>query len=286
MSVSVFALIKNESQFIGYSVMSLLPYVDEFCYGDGNSTDGTLELLDYIKKKYDPENKIKVFRDFDFSDFKDDYVKKFNEIMNKANGGYKFYCHPDMILTDPGQLVNREKWKDFAYFVYMRSFAGEDMDLEIIKGRTNKWKTIMKNGFGLHYWGYYGDQNEDMYFKAITGDTHRVYQDMRQYPFQVGDSGVKISHFCECKPRARREEKMKTVFKTVGLMKTDDSEIHEFDLVSSHPRVHLQNHSGPWGSFEFTPRKDALPDVFEKHKQEFDEVLGRKLEDIGSVAGA
>ncbi len=274
MNLSVFSIIKNESQFIGYGVMSLLPYVDEIVYADGNSTDGTLELLDYIKSKYDPEGKIKVFKGMDCADFKEDYVRLFNELMEKCDGRYLWYSHPDMILTEPGKLADRGKWDFKAAYVNMRSFAGEDMDMEIVKGRTDKWKTIMKNDFGLHYWGYYGDPHEDMYFKHITGSEHKVNKDMRRYPFAVEDSGIKVWHMCECKPRKRREQKMETVLKTIYNVPDGKS---MFDTVMNHPRVHLQDQNSYLGEFKFEPRKDDLPEVFHRYKDEFNEILGRKL---------
>lgn len=268
---------KNEAQFIGFGLMSVLPYVDEVVYFDGNSTDGTLKLLSHIKQKYDTENKIKVFENKDFTDLKEDYVRLFNECMSKCSGDYLFYLHPDMIITDPGILATPEKMDALAYFVNMRSFAGEDLDIEIIKGRTNKWKTIMKNDFGLHYWGHYGHQDEDMYFRDITGNAHHVFKDMKAYPFAVKDSGIHVQHYCECKPRKRREEKMRKVLETAGVIRpvgpTLGDHIHSFDAVMDHPRVHLQSQKSMYGEFEFVPRKDAPPSIFSEKKDEFEMVL-------------
>ena len=268
MTVSVFALIKNEERFLPYSIMSLLPYVDEFCYGDGDSTDGTIKLIEYIQKKYDTEGKIKLFNGFDFTDFKESYVAKFNEIMKKCLGNYVFYCHPDMIMTDPGVLANKEKMSELAYSVGIRSFAGEDLGLEIVKGRSDRWKLIMKNAFGLHYAGFYGAAEEDMYFSAITGKEHVLHKSFRDYPYRVADSGIKISHFCECKPKARREQKMETVLVTNG---ADPQTVKE--ALAAHPRVHLENDKTEWGTFEFKPRLDPLPEVFEKYREEFEAIL-------------
>lgn len=281
MTVSVFSIVKNEAQFIGYGIMSLLPYVDEIVYADGNSTDGTLEIIEHIQKRYDDKKKLRVVRGADCKDLKEDYVRLFNDLMKECKGDYLWYCHPDMILTDPGQLMEREGWDFKAAYVHMRSFAGEDMEYEIVKGRTNKWKTIMKNDFGLHYWGYYGHPDEDMYFRAITGSAHKVHKDMNRYPFEVKDLGVRVSHMCECKPRKRREEKMKSVFTTVGgvggLGPTLGGNVHLFDMVMNHPRVHLQSGKFMDAEFQFVERPDPLPEVFSKHKEEFDKIVGEKI---------
>jgi hypothetical protein len=273
MTLSAWSVIKNESQFIGYGVMSILPYVDEIVYFDGGSTDGTLSLLDYIKDQYDKENKIKVFKDNDFKDFKQDYVRVFDECLKTCKGDYVLYVHPDMILVEPGNLGNLDK-NVLAYTVGMRSFAGEDMDLEITKGRTDKWKTIMRNKFGLHYHGWYGAVDEDMYFDF---QPHRLLPP-NEYPFKVEDSGAKFWHFCECKPRKRREEKMFRVVTTSGPLadhgRTTKADVHVWDTIMNHPRVHLQTQTGPFGAFAFEPRTDPLPDVFARYKEEFDRVLG------------
>lgn len=270
MKVSAWCIVKNEAQFIGYGLMSILPYVDEVVYFDGNSTDGTLKLLDYIKGKYDTENKIKVFLDKDFKDFKDDYVKTCNDCMKACTGDYLWFMHPDMILVDPGRLAERKNWASKAYWVNLRSFAGEDMEFEIAKGRTDKWKTIMKNGLGLHYWGNYGHAHEDMYFGHITGREHIVHHNMRLYPFRVENSEVKLWHMCECKPRKRREEKMGNVLRTVYDL---NDEGHIKEVMINHPRVHLQSQDSAYGNFKFVPRKDPLPEVFSKYKEEFEKVL-------------
>jgi hypothetical protein len=248
--------------------MSILPHVDEVVYFDGNSTDGTLKLLDYIKGKYDTQNKIKVFLDRDFSDFKEDYVRVFNECMKACTGDYLFYCHPDMIMTEPGILASKDKITEIAYWSGMRSFAGEDLGMEIVKGRTDKWKLIMKNAFGLHYAGFYGSPEEDMYFERITGKEHVIHKDFRSYPYRVADSGIRLSHFCECKPKKRREEKMEKVLVTNGANQNTITE-----ALASHPRVQLESQKTLWGEFVFKPRIDPLPEVFERHKEEFEAVL-------------
>ncbi len=264
--ISAFSIVKNEAQFIGYGVMSLLPHVPEIVYADGDSTDGTLELLDYIKRKYAGE-RLRVLRGMDCKDLKADYQRVFNELMKQCKGDYLWYCHPDMILVDPGEIgtIGRDQSK-WAYSVNLRNFAGDDIGWEIAKGRAKKWKTIMKNDFGLHYWGNYGDGHEDMYFSEITGDEHVVYQDMKEYPFHVWDSGVELWHLCECKPKKRREEKMQRVFETAGVKDLGD-------VLARHPRVTLESGKTQWGDFEFVPREDPLPEVFEKYREEFNEVL-------------
>lgn len=59
MKITAHTLVKNEARFIWYSVMSVLPYVDRLRIWDTGSTDGTLEIIDEIKKQ--PQAKGKIY---------------------------------------------------------------------------------------------------------------------------------------------------------------------------------------------------------------------------------
>ena len=66
---------------------------------------------------------------------------------------------------------------------------------------------------------------------------------------------------------------MSNVFVATGFM-SGKNEIHKFDLVSNHPRVHLQSGDSLFGSFMIEDRTDDLPSVFDKHREEFKGVIG------------
>lgn len=59
MIITAHTLVKNEARFIWYSVMSVLPFVDRVRLWDTGSTDGTLEIIEEIKKH--PLAKGKIF---------------------------------------------------------------------------------------------------------------------------------------------------------------------------------------------------------------------------------
>src|SRR3972149_5323434 len=105
MSISVFCPIKNEAQFIGYSIMSVLPYVDEFVYGDGNSTDGTIEIVEHIQQTYDTHKKIRLIKDVDFKNFSNDYINLYNRLIKECKSEYIWFLHPDMIVTNPDVIL-------------------------------------------------------------------------------------------------------------------------------------------------------------------------------------
>ena len=270
MSISVFCPIKNEAQFIGYSIMSVLPYVDEFVYGDGNSTDGTIEIVEHIKNKYDKNDKIRLLKGVDCKNFTGDYVNMFNGLIKACMSNYIWFLHPDMVVCNPELIPFIGRDGGLAYWVNIRSFAGENLQTEIIKGRTDKWKTIMRNSLGIHYYGFYGAPNEDLYFNEITGNAYNYIRDMDNYPYHVADSRLNIQHYCECKPLERRQEKMANILHWgYGFKNKEDVA----SMVVIHPRVTLKAERDFLGVFEFKPREDLLPPVFANYREEFNEVL-------------
>lgn len=271
--LSVIAPVKNESQFIGYSVMALLPHVEEFIYAVAPSSgDGTIEILNHIARKY---GKVKVLIDskYDFNplDMKA-YNEAFNDCILVANGNAVFFCHPDMIVTNPKRIEDL-KVGPLAWSVNMASYA-RDMKTVITKGRVDKWKNIHAKKFGLHYYGGYGSMNEDFYHFAITGKSYRHFgTNFNKYPFEVCQTEINVNHYCELKPYNRRLEKMKLCMKTQA---PDASDAAIDELAVQHPRVTLEQSSDRFGKFEFEESHCPLPDVFTKHKEEFEPFIKTK----------
>ena len=279
MKVSAFTLIRNEAMWVGFHVLSMKDVVSEFVYYDGNSTDGTLEILDYLKKHYGIN--IKVFKGMDPKDLKDDYVRMFDECLKWCEGDYAAFLHPDMILVGS---PNPNVWKSgpFAFSVQMSSFGGEpgEWPQAIVTGRTDKWKNVMRNAYGLHYHGWYGAGNEDMYFRELTGDEHHLYQSMDSYPYDVVDSGMHLFHYSDVRPYSRRLNRMVTCLlnQHPGMDRAWAA-----DAAKNHPRVHLQSGPSPFGVFKFAPAP-FVPGVFTKHAAEFASVVGKSVEDFCPIA--
>ncbi|HNC58473.1 MAG TPA: hypothetical protein PLP33_23805 [Leptospiraceae bacterium] len=274
MKISVIGPVKNEAQFIGYSIMAVLPYVHEFVYACAKSDDGTDEILDYIKTTH-AGDKLKILRkpeyDFDVKDMKA-YNDSFNDCIKESTGDAIWFLHPDMIVTNP------EKIKDIpnsiALFTNVSSYA-RDFKTKITQGRTTRWKNIHKKTLGLHYYGGYGSQNEDFYHRHITGESYVHHGDrFGGYPFRVLDSGINVNHYCELKDFSRRLDKMIKCLDTL-YPKSDPEALREMAL--AHPRVTLESTSQLFGKFEFTETNDLIPPVFEKHKEEFEKCLGVKV---------
>ncbi len=273
MKLSVISPVKNESQFIGYSVMSVLPYVHEIIYNVARGTnDGTVEILEHIKKNYDHGGKVKWFYgdDFNVHDMAA-YNKAFNDCIDASTGDAVWFLHPDMIVTNPEAMANI-KSGPMAWWCNLTSYA-KDFQTIITAGRATRWKNIHVKKMGLHYFGEYGSQNEDFYHKAITGERHDHFgEQFGRYPFRVDDSGVNVNHYCELKPYSRRREKMVNCLKTLY---PGSDEVTMGELASIHPRVTLEKSSAMFGKFEFENKNVSLPEVFSKHKEEFERLKSK-----------
>lgn len=271
MRVSVFSPVKNEAQFIGYSIMAVLPYVHEIIYGCAPSTDGTDQLLDYIKEKY-AQDKLRILRkpEYDFNPHNmAAYNGAYNACIDAVTGDAVWFLHPDMIVTNPEQITKISEGA-LAWWTNITSYAG-DYNTQITKGRCARWKNIHAKKFGLHYYGGYGSENEDMYFREITGSSYKHYGDnFKPYPFVVKDSGLNVNHYCELKSYKRRYEKMKSCLKTL-FPKWNDVTISE--QAANHPRVTLETTTDNFGKFEFIKTDAPVPDVFAKYREEFEGVV-------------
>ena len=271
MRLSAFAPVKNEAPWIGYSIMAALDHMHQFIYACAKSTDGTDELLDYIKQKY-AGDKLIILRkpEYDFHPHDQKaYNAAFNDCIQAAFGEAVYFLHPDMLINNP-EAISSMPSGALAYWTNLTSYAG-DFSTKITRGRATRWKNVCMKKFGLTYYGAYGSQNEDMFFKDITGDSYLHHgEDFRAYPYKVMDSGLNVSHFCELKDYKRRFEKMKLCMKTLYPTWNERDIEHAASL---HPRVTLEERLGQ--GFEFTKTDEAVPAVIEKYKSEFDKVLGR-----------
>lgn len=257
-----FTLIRNENQWIAGHLEMWLPILDKMCFFDGNSTDGTLEIIDAFHKNHKDGNKINLVKDKDPKNLQDDYVKLFNEAMWSLDTGLATFLHPDMLpVKTPANFDHLSG--SIAAFMKMRSFAGNpDEDLFEIKGRGEVWKNIYRlhsPNIGAHYHGHYGAADEDVYFTDITGSEHDHHgQFFNRYPYPVEDSGLEVLHFSDVRDYARRLGRMKSCLINQGY---DLNAI--YSLAETHPRVTLKEGHG----FSFVPSE--YPAEFLAAKQKY-----------------
>lgn len=236
MSIGSFTLVKNEAGWIAPHILRILPFIDECVFFDGNSDDGTIEIIEFIQSAHPDGNKIRLVKDRDPKDLKEDYVRLFNECLRSLSTDLAIFLHPDMYVINPSRLLDVKDSSAVALTTKMRSFGGEPGgQLYEIVGRGPAWKNIyrLRNpDLGAHYWGHYGHVNEDVYFSAITGSAHVLHEKIAKYPYAVADSGLEILHFSDVRPYARRVDRM---IKCLLNNKWTQAEAEEKAAV--HPRV-------------------------------------------------
>lgn len=273
MKISIIGPVLNEAPWIGYSIMSVLNYVHEFIYTlDAESNDGTRELLSYIKEKY-AGDKLRVLNHPNFKPHDTvAYNESYNRCIKESTGDVIFFLHPDMLVTNPESLTKLDPGA-LAWITNIVCYAG-DFNTRIVNGRAYRWKNIYAKKFGLHYYGGYGSENEDFYFRDITGKSYKHHNgNFKAYPYRVDDVGIKVNHYCELKNYKRRLEKMKLCLKTLMPQWTDDLVA---EMAAQHPRVTLEPTIALFGNFAFEKTDEPLPEIIQKHKAEFEEViLGR-----------
>lgn len=254
-TVGTFTLIRNEARWIKAHLLSWLPFVDEQVFFDGDSTDGTIEIIERVVKSHPFGHRVKLFKGRDCADLDADYQRVFNECLRALTTDYAVFAHPDMLLDDPGAI--RSLGDAVAYTSSMRSFAGEPGGplFEVKTGRAERWKNIYRlrrPDLGLHYFGAYGSVHEDCYFSKITGREH-VFRGARftDYPYEVKDAGIKISHFSDVRPLERRLDRMAKCLRSQGKSAQEAALIAQI-----HPRITLKNAHG--FSFEPCAYPDAL----------------------------
>lgn len=254
MSLGAFTLVKNENQWIAAHLLNIIPWVDEVVLFDGNSTDGTLEIIEAIQAYEKHGEKIKLFRDKDPKDLRGDYVRLFDECLRSLGTDLAAFIHPDMLLVNPSQILAVKDSPAVALTTSIKSFAGEPGgELLRIKGRQSLWKNIYrlrKPDLGAHYAGFYGAAEEDVYFSAITGNQHHHYgPDLDKYPYEIEHSGIEILHFSDVRPLSRRIGRMRSCLLNQGYS-PDDAE----KILAAHPRVTLKSGTDLVGNqYEFAP---------------------------------
>ena len=248
MTLGSYTLIKNENRWIAAHLLAWLPVLDEVVLFDGNSTDGTLEIIEAIRDNTEHGHKIRLFKKKDPADLKDCYVGMFNECLWSVQSDMAFFLHPDFY---PSVLPKNfdHLYDAIAASVKVKSFAGEpDGQLYRIAGRSEVWKPIarLRNpDLGAHYHGAYGAHNEDVYFSAITGNTHTHHgANLDRYPYEVVPSGIEVWHFSDVRTHARRLDRMKKCLLNQG---------NPVSMADEHPRVTLKPGIFKGHEFDFKP---------------------------------
>ncbi|OGC69092.1 hypothetical protein A2415_05365 [candidate division WWE3 bacterium RIFOXYC1_FULL_39_7] len=97
MKIAGHCLVKNEARFVWFSVMSVLPYVDRILIWDTGSTDGTLEIIEEMKKT---EYRVRI----DFKEYgnvtKDTFWKARQDMLNVTSEDWIIMVDADEVWWD------------------------------------------------------------------------------------------------------------------------------------------------------------------------------------------
>lgn len=278
MKVSGFTVIRN-AKIMGYpvveSIKSILPLVDEFVIGVGQSGDGTKELIESIN---DP--KIKMFDSiWDVQKTTGGLIlsEKTNEALKKCTGDWCFYIQADEVFHEEDRALLAKSMEEHLknpnieglLFKYIHFYGSYDVIATARNWYRNEVRVI-KNNKGLVSVG------DAQGFRVSGGG------DLRKP--RVVASGASIYHYGWVKPPEKMGEKNKHMFRWWHGNKYDDAfkdfaYSHSYglksfkgthpavmtDLVKSqswkfHPVTGLKSVFG-WSAKDF---KNLSSDIFEK----------------------
>src|SRR5258708_27072684 len=94
--ISAQVLIKNEENFIWYSVISVIDYIDEILIWDTGSTDSTKEIIKEIIKKYPRKIKYKEIGEVD----KNKYSSVRQQMLDETKSDWVFILDGDEIYFE------------------------------------------------------------------------------------------------------------------------------------------------------------------------------------------
>ena len=263
-TIGSFILIRDEAQWIAPHIMRVLPFLDRMVFYDGLSTDGTIEIIQEIKRTHINGDRIKLVLGKDPANLQEDYVRLFNEAMRSLDTDLAVFLHPDMYVETPSRFRDFMDKDCIMGIGHMESYAGNPGEqlFKIAKGRGEIWPLVyrLKNpDLGAHYFGHYGAANEAVYFSEITGDSHEFPgQDLTKYPFPVMDVGLRVLHFSDVRSYERRLGRMKSCLLNQGYSQEEADSI-----APKHERVSLKDSE----HFKFIPAE--YPPVFLIYQSEF-----------------
>ncbi len=173
--VSAIYVVKNEQEFLPYSLRAIAPAVDEVVVVDNSSTDRTVEIarsFPQVKLATCPVRDFSVMRNLSISLATGDWL-----LLVDADEVY----YPDLALFLPELLANPRADAYTAWmFHFMRGFwqTQNDFDHEPIYRRM----FLFRNRPGVHFQG-------------------AVHETPRGFGHQVLDSGLMLAHYGYAKPQ-------------------------------------------------------------------------------------
>lgn len=151
--LSCIVMVKDEEEYVGYALMSVLPWVDEVIVVEGGSSDGTLAILEEIQRNHDPENKVEIVVD---TRPKNRLIEVRSEMVARCTGEWILRLEGDEVYDDKTirevSKILREPQADevlsagWPYWFYV-----DDLQTIVRIGEPHTLATIaVRNIQGLH----------------------------------------------------------------------------------------------------------------------------------------
>jgi glycosyltransferase involved in cell wall biosynthesis len=167
MLLSAITMVKNEEEFVGYTIMSMYQYVDEIIVVDGGSNDATAAIVQHIIKEHDPEKKITFWEDLRP---KNELIHTRNDMLAKCKGEWILRLEGDEVYNDEnarkvrkylekGKIKNTSLSIGWPYYFFVN-----DIKTIVPVGEDHTFATIMiKNANGIHAAHHNKGGNETFY---------------------------------------------------------------------------------------------------------------------------
>ncbi|TDT67872.1 glycosyltransferase involved in cell wall biosynthesis [Hypnocyclicus thermotrophus] len=212
MLISAIVMVKNEEEYIGYSIMSMYKYVDEILVVDGGSTDGTVEIINEIIAKYDLDKKIVFWEDLRP---KKELIHVRTDMVKKCKGEWILRLEGDEVYSDfnAKQVRNFVKKKlrnsNVKSIGWPYHFFVDNLKTKVPVGEPHTFATIMiKNEEGIHAEHHYRDGKSETFYDEGWFDKDRKEVSI-WHPYDnriLVSRNIAIHHYAFFKSTTRHNE--------------------------------------------------------------------------------
>ncbi len=213
MLLSAITMIKNEEEFIGYTLMAMYPHVDEIVVVDGGSGDGTRDIIEYVMNTLDVDKKITFWEDLRP---KNQLIHVRNDMVAVCKGKWILRLEGDEVYSDDnakkvrGYIVDGRIRDDVLSVGWPYYFFVNDIETMVPIGENHTFATIMiKNGHGIHAAHCDKGGNETFYDEAwfdADGKTVSIWHPKESPTQRVRTIG--IHHYAGFKASTRHQDYM------------------------------------------------------------------------------
>ena len=146
-------MVKDEEEYVAYSVLSMLPHVDEMIVVEGGSSDGTLQVLEQVKAAWDHEDKMQISTDLRSGT---ELAQVRTDMLRRCSGEWVLRLEGDEVYDDAtarrvAQLLRQDHPKDVLSIGWPYWFFVDDFETIVPVGEPHTLATIaVRNVEGLH----------------------------------------------------------------------------------------------------------------------------------------